>query len=85
MFKFLYVCSLIKKTKMKKILLSACAILVASATFAQSKMAELPKTIATEFTTEVAVGNPVLIPLNSAVAPPPPFGLIILTFLLIGP
>ena len=73
MFKFLYVCGLIKKIKMKKILLSACAILVASAIFAQSKMAELPNTIATEFTTEVAVGNPVLIPLNSAVAPPPPF------------
>ena len=73
MFKFLYVCDLIKKIKMKKILLSACAILVALATFAQSKMAELPKTIATEFTTEVAPGNPVLTPLNSAVAPPAPF------------
>ena len=34
---------------MKKILLSACAILVASATFAQSKMAELPKELPIKF------------------------------------
>jgi len=64
---------IIKKTKMKKILLSACAILVASATFAQSKMAELPNEIANEFTIEVATENPFATPLNSALAPPPPF------------
>ena len=40
---------IIKKTKMKKILLSACAIVVALATFAQSKMAELPKESAIKF------------------------------------
>ena len=42
MSKFLYVCILINNKKMKKILLSACAVLVASATFAQSKMAKMP-------------------------------------------
>jgi hypothetical protein len=44
---------------MKKILLSACAILVASATFAQSKMAELPNTVATEFTVDTDSDAPV--------------------------
>ena len=58
---------------MKKILLSACVILVASATFAQSKMAELPNTVANEFIAEVATETPVFTPSNSAVAPSSPF------------
>ena len=59
---------IIKKTKMKKILLSACAILVASATFAQQRMAEMPK----ENTLRFAVNNPLVsVPsLNSAAAAP---------------
>ena len=58
---------------MKKILLSACAVLVASATFAQSKMAELPNTVATEFSVDINSDAPVTPSLNSAIAPPAPF------------
>ena len=58
---------------MKKILLSACAVLVASATFAQSKMAELPNTVATEFSVDINSDAPVTPSLNSVLAPPPPF------------
>jgi len=65
---------IIKKTKMKKTLLSACAILVASATFAQqTNVVEFPNEIATEFTIEVAAETPVTTPLNSAVVPAAPF------------
>jgi len=55
---------------MKKILLSACAVLVASATFAQSKMAELPKESAIKF---VANDVPVNYAPSSLVAAPAPF------------
>jgi len=58
---------------MKKILLSACVVLVASATFAQSKMAELPNTVATEFSVDINSDAPVTPSLNSAIAPPAPF------------
>ena len=58
---------------MKNILLSACAFLVASATFAQSKMAELPNTVATEFSVDINSDAPVTPSLNSAIAPPAPF------------
>jgi len=57
---------------MKKILLSACAILVASATFAQqANVAEFPNEIATEFAVDIATEIPVASPLSSVTAPAP--------------
>ena len=59
----------LKKRKMKKILLSACAVLVALATFAQSKMAELPKEAAIKFLANDVPVN--YVPSNSVAAPAP--------------
>ena len=54
---------------MKKILLSACAVLVALATFAQSKMAELPKEAAIKFLANDVPVN--YVPSISMAAPAP--------------
>jgi len=54
---------------MKKILLSACVVLVALATFAQSKMAELPKESAIKFLVNDVPVN--YVPSNSVAAPAP--------------
>ena len=59
----------LKKRKMKKILLSACAVLVALATFAQSKMAELPKEAAIKFLANDVPVN--YVPSISMAAPAP--------------
>jgi hypothetical protein len=57
---------------MKKILLSACAILVASATFAQqANVAKLQNDIAAEFVMDISSENPVSTPSNSAISSTP--------------
>jgi len=57
---------------MKKLLLFACAIVVAIATFAQQKrMAEMPKQNATKHVANIGVTVPVIPPSNSAAVPLP--------------
>ena len=53
---------------MKKLLLFACAIVVAIATFAQSKMVEIPKQDAIKYVANTGVTVPVL-PSSSCYSP----------------
>jgi len=56
---------------MKKLLLSACAMVVATATFSQLRMAEMPKQDAAKYAANIGITVPVILPSNSATAPSP--------------
>jgi hypothetical protein len=62
---------LTKKKQMKKFLLSACAMVFATATFAQLRMAEMPKQDVAKYAANIGVTVPVIPPSNFATAPLP--------------